>query len=1076
MADISKYQSLDGTTYNLKDPVARSCIAFGQVDATSTATAFTATVEGVTEYFDGLTIVLKNGVATSASGFTLNVNGLGAKHSYNNLAAATEDTTLFNINYTMMFIYDSTRVSGGGWICYRGYDANTNTIGYQLRTNSSTLPAQAKFYRYRLLFTSADGTKWVPSNTSSSTNATASRTVNQTPIDPFGEIVYYSSTTAIEANVNVSATVIWQQYNLTLGYSFNRTGAALVLPYPRSIYLKCAPQADGSAIIDSTTPYVTALPSTKDGKIYIYLGRTYSATQIELTMNHPVYYCDGTSIKPWIGIDLDSKVDADKTSTYDSVDYEGEVRNTGDGVLLVARRLTAPTGDTTLAVNYDGIYLSSGDGDSVSIENVATPVRNNDAANKSYVDTAVSGIVVPTKTSDLTNDSGFLTSAVTTFNGQSGAVTYTAPVTSVNGQTGAVTVNTPLVLRGSMSVTLSPTHGTGTFTLSSGNPNDIPNYDTVYIVTSSNLSTDDIVLQKNRYSSYYYAYFTTTFRTTLGTVYVEIEGTPDDEYDWDYATWNVRYWVLQDKLTFDTTPTQGSTNPVTSGGVYDAIQGGGGSDEIYELTGTLTATLQFQDLRFGTFTLSSGDVTQVHNYKSAVMKVTVVNANDSTVVYGTVNATLTNDFNPAKSLTGNCTYGLAFVGLCQWVWLFDYLAPRVLTVTYDESTNDPSTRWGFQYFEIGAAYGNLNRAGTVTNTGIAIDSGDALLVADSSANNALIKTTTTFDGSTTTKALTQKGTFEDFPVVSVNGATGATVSTFYVTFTDNSGTYSADKTFDATLEAFNAGYAVYAISGAQVLPLVNYTSTILQFARQTSASVTQYSWLKATGAITRTQKSYLTEAVTSFNGNTGAVTYTAPVTDVQNSSGTSIVSNGVATLPTIPAAQVNSDWSASSGVAQILNKPTIPSTASDVGALPNTGSSELTGTSSVLCLHSDAATNSPILRFQRGTLTDNYNDWQIQDRGGYLYFDERGSSSSDWTNRVMFNTTGGVVATSFSGSGANLTGIVKSVNGNTGAITGIQTTGNLVTSVSSSSTDSQYPSAKLFYDTVGNIESLLASI
>ena len=39
-----------------------------------------------------------------------------------------------------------------------------------------------------------------------------------------------------------------------------------------------------------------------------------------------------------------------------------------------------------------------------------------------------------------------------------------------------------------------------------------------------------------------------------------------------------------------------------------------------------------------------------------------------------------------------------------------------------------------------------------------------------------------------------------------------------------------------------------------------------------------------------------------------------------------------------------------------------------------------------------------------------------------------------------------------------------------------QTQANLVTSVSSSSTDSQYPSAKLFYDTVGDIETLLASI
>lgn len=53
---------------------------------------------------------------------------------------------------------------------------------------------------------------------------------------------------------------------------------------------------------------------------------------------------------------------------------------------------------------------------------------------------------------------------------------------------------------------------------------------------------------------------------------------------------------------------------------------------------------------------------------------------------------------------------------------------------------------------------------------------------------------------------------------------------------------------------------------------------------------------------------------------------------------------------------------------------------------------------------------------------------------------------------------------------------VTSVNGNTGSVTGLQTTSNLVTSVSSSSTDSQYPSAKLFYNTIGNLETVLSSI
>ena len=67
-----------------------------------------------------------------------------------------------------------------------------------------------------------------------------------------------------------------------------------------------------------------------------------------------------------------------------------------------------------------------------------------------------------------------------------------------------------------------------------------------------------------------------------------------------------------------------------------------------------------------------------------------------------------------------------------------------------------------------------------------------------------------------------------------------------------------------------------------------------------------------------------------------------------------------------------------------------------------------------------------------------------------------------------------------SGLGVTSAGVlsanVTSVNGNTGAVTGLQTTSNLVTSVSSSSTNSQYPSAKLFYDTVGDVESVLQTL
>lgn len=273
------------------DPAyATKSIFYGQVDETSTSTAYTATIPGLTELRDGVCVMLKNGVVTSAAGFTININGLGAKPSYNNMAAATADTTLFNVNYTMLFVYDSTRGGSGGWICYRGYDANTNTIGYQMRTNSALRVAADKGYRYRLWFKTLDG-KYAPANLSTSTNATAARTPNPRVIDPFGEIVYAGSSSAINGNANLSATTCWTQYTLTLGYSFNTTGAALTLINPAPVYLKCTPASGGGATMDGI---VQALPSSADGKIYIYLGEAYNATNIELVMCHPVYeYKDG---------------------------------------------------------------------------------------------------------------------------------------------------------------------------------------------------------------------------------------------------------------------------------------------------------------------------------------------------------------------------------------------------------------------------------------------------------------------------------------------------------------------------------------------------------------------------------------------------------------------------------------------------------------------------------------------------------------------------------------------------------------------------------------------------------------
>ena len=123
------------------------------------------------------------------------------------------------------------------------------------------------------------------------------------------------------------------------------------------------------------------------------------------------------------------------------------------------------TGDVTLSIptktsdlNNDSGFITSAPVSSVNSKTGAVTLTASD------VNALPSSTSIPSKTSQLQNDSGFLTSAVTSFNGNTGAVTYTAPVTSVNGQTGAVTVtdtNTTYTISISGNViTLTPSTGT----------------------------------------------------------------------------------------------------------------------------------------------------------------------------------------------------------------------------------------------------------------------------------------------------------------------------------------------------------------------------------------------------------------------------------------------------------------------------------------------------------------------------------------------------------------------------------------------------------------------------------------
>lgn len=74
--------------------------------------------------------------------------------------------------------------------------------------------------------------------------------------------------------------------------------------------------------------------------------------------------------------------------------------------------------------------------------------------------------------------------------------------------------------------------------------------------------------------------------------------------------------------------------------------------------------------------------------------------------------------------------------------------------------------------------GNITESGTLQTTDVTIADGDKLVVTDASDSNKVARASISFNGTTTTKALTQKGTFEtfarpsDLPTTMVASGTG----------------------------------------------------------------------------------------------------------------------------------------------------------------------------------------------------------------------------------------------------------------------------------------------------------------
>lgn len=319
MSEISKITIPSGDTYDLKDATARSHLVYyipgGPLD---TAGVWTGQCDQITEYYDGLSVIYRPTIAGKSDGVTLNINDLGAVQCYmTHNGATTAVTTHYPAFTPILFTY-----AGGKWFHADYSIPNTNTTNItNLHLGAGNYTMNSALYRFQLLFQMGENTL-TPLNNNSNTTGTGKTMLTSVEFDPFGQILYYNTTTTVAAGSNVAANSLnWEHNAVDLRYTFN-CGTTSYTAH-RYLYLVVSPQGNGKVKIASALPLTQTLPSTNDGYWYILLGRTYSAYQMSLYRHHPVYYHDGAELHELHNIQEATTLSAGLMSVSDKNKLDG---------------------------------------------------------------------------------------------------------------------------------------------------------------------------------------------------------------------------------------------------------------------------------------------------------------------------------------------------------------------------------------------------------------------------------------------------------------------------------------------------------------------------------------------------------------------------------------------------------------------------------------------------------------------------------------------------------------------------------------------------------------------------------
>lgn len=259
----------------------------------NTASAWAATLEGLTGYYDGLKVVVLNGTgAASGTSLTLNLNSLGARSVYR--YGTTAISAIPNGSCTLL-TYVGTPASGK-WVM----DSYVNSTYTLANVPYSFGGSKADVYgvkRYSLCAVTADN------KISSFTTSYGTGAKNPVDLDfKIGQPLFYRGlSTDVSAGATFETVSFYvSQYYFDMRYSGTNTILTSSIGKGHDIYLEVTVDPQAGTYRPTARLLVTDAQLVQ-GNFYIHVGRQYSIDtsywyRCSLLATNPLYYYDGTNL------------------------------------------------------------------------------------------------------------------------------------------------------------------------------------------------------------------------------------------------------------------------------------------------------------------------------------------------------------------------------------------------------------------------------------------------------------------------------------------------------------------------------------------------------------------------------------------------------------------------------------------------------------------------------------------------------------------------------------------------------------------------------------------------------------